>query len=82
MLSSIISDNKVMEQNRIKLETVLSSSNKATLSVAEAMLNDTSINYVIVENNSNDVGVNDIQVSAEDVVKARQILHDLEEVDF
>ncbi len=81
MLSPIISDYKAMEPKR-KLETVLSSSNKATLSVAEAMLNDTSISYVIVANNSNDGEVTDIQVSAEDVVKARQILHELEEVDF
>ena len=81
MISQIISDYKLMAHKRTNLETVLSSNNKATLAVAKTMLNDTSIEYVTVDN-SNGIGTVDIQVSSDDVMKARQILHDLEEVDF
>ena len=59
-------------------KTVLASRNTSIISVAESLLNDAGIIYSISKN-----GVTEIQVTGdENILNARKILIDLEELDF
>lgn len=61
-----------------KSVTVFSSGNSNVISVAETLLKDAGIEYTIHSN-----GMTEIKVSGEDeIFKARNILVDLEELDF
>ncbi len=61
-----------------KPKTVFVSGNNSILSVAESLLKDAGITYLLYQN-----GVTEIQVKGdEDIMKARKILVDLEELDF
>lgn len=67
-----------MTKRNNKPVTVFSSGNGNVISVAEALLKDAGINYSIQSN-----GLTEIKVSGDsDVIKARKILVDLEELDF
>ena len=67
-----------MNKNNQKHVTVFSSGNSNVISVAEALLKDANIEYSIHSN-----GLTEIKVSGEsEVIKARKILVDLEELDF
>lgn len=67
-----------MTKNNNKPVTVFSSGNSNIISVAEALLNDAGIEYSIHSN-----GNTEIKVTGDDVIiKARNILVDLEELDF
>ncbi|MCX7877312.1 MAG: DUF2007 domain-containing protein [Ignavibacteria bacterium] len=58
--------------------SVFSSSNSAIISVAKSLLNESGIKFTVSGN-----GVTEIFVTGdEDVIKARKILMDLEELDF
>ena len=64
------------KQNRSQI--VLASGNTSIISVAESLLNDAGIEYSV-----NLKGITEIQVSGEEnILKARKILVDLEELDF
>lgn len=59
-------------------KTVLASRNNSIISVAESLLKDAGINYSINKN-----GLTEIQVTGdENILNARKILIDLEELDF
>lgn len=61
-----------------KPKTVFVSGNNSIISVAESLLKEAGINYLLYQN-----GVTEIQVKGdEEVIKARKILVDLEELDF
>lgn len=61
-----------------KPTVVFVSTNSSIISVAESLLKDAGIDYVLNEN-----GLKEIQVSGEEnAIKARKILLDLEELDF
>lgn len=61
-----------------KPKTVFVSGNNSIISVAESLLKDAGITYLVSKN-----GVTEIQVKGdEDIIKARKILVDLEELDF
>ncbi|MCI0448557.1 MAG: hypothetical protein L0Y79_02080 [Chlorobi bacterium] len=61
-----------------KPKTVFASSNNSIISVAKSLLSDAGIVYEL-----NNDGMVQIQVSGdEDVIRARKILLDLEELDF
>lgn len=61
-----------------KAVSVFSSSNSAIISVAKSLLNESGISYTVSGN-----GVVEIFVTGdENVIKARKILMDLEELDF
>ena len=64
--------------NSKKFQTALSSTNSAFLSVAKSILDEAGIIYSVLSNG----GATEIQVSGEDVFKARNLLHELEELDF
>lgn len=70
-----------VEYNMAKMnqpKTVLASRNNSIISVAESLLNDAGITYSISKN-----GVTEIQVTGdENILNARKILIDLEELDF
>jgi hypothetical protein len=67
-----------MSNNKNKLQTALSSTNNAVLTVAKSMLDEAGIIYSM---NSNGRGT-EIQVNNDDLFKARKLLHELEELDF
>jgi hypothetical protein len=68
---------KYMGKNN-KPTVVFVSTNSSIISVAESLLKDAGIDYVLNEN-----GLKEIQVSGEEnAIKARKILLDLEELDF
>ncbi len=59
-------------------KTVLASRNTSIISVAESLLNDAGIAYSICKN-----GITEVQVTGdENIMNARKILIDLEELDF
>lgn len=61
-----------------KPKTVFVSGNTSVLSVAESLLKEAGINYLIFQS-----GLTEIQVKGdENAIKARKILVDLEELDF
>lgn len=67
-----------MAKGNNKFITVFSSANSNVISVAEALLKDAGIMYSIHSD-----GLTEIKVECEDdVIKARKILIDLEELDF
>ena len=67
-----------MSKNSNKPIVVFTSGNSNIISVAEALLNDAGIDYKLQSN-----GLTEIVVSGdENVIKARKILLDLEELDF
>lgn len=67
-----------MTKKNQKPVTVFSSGNSNVISVAEALLKDAGIEYTIHSN-----GMTEIKVAGDDVIiKARNILVDLEELDF
>lgn len=64
------------KQNRSQI--VLASGNMSIISVAESLLSDAGIEYSVNLN-----GITEIQVCGEEnILKARKILVDLEELDF
>jgi Putative prokaryotic signal transducing protein len=67
-----------MNNSKNKFQTALSSTNSAFLSVAKSILDEAGINYSVLNNGS----ATEIQVSGDDVFKARNLLHELEELDF
>ena len=59
-------------------KTVFASDNSSIISVAESLLQDAGINYAVSNN-----GLTEIEVTGEEnILKARNILFDLEELDF
>ena len=67
-----------MTKKNQKPVTVFSSGNSNVISVAEALLKDANIEYTILSN-----GLTEIKVSGDaEVINARKILVDLEELDF
>jgi hypothetical protein len=61
-----------------KPKTVLASRNTSIISVAESLLNDAGIEYSICSN-----GLTEVQVAGdENIMNARKLLIDLEELDF
>lgn len=67
-----------MTNSKNKLQTALSSTNNAVLSVAKSILDEAGITYDITTNGNG----TEIQVSGDDLFKARNLLHELEELDF
>jgi len=62
----------------IKPITVFSSGNNSVISVAESLLKDAGIEYLLFNN-----ALTEVQVAGDDnIMKARNILADLEELDF
>ncbi len=80
--------------NKNKPVTVLSSINKGIITVAQSLLSEAGINYIVTGNGIKDndsslnsteesSGLTKIQVAGDDnVMAARRILMDLEELDF
>jgi len=67
-----------MTKKNQKHVTVFSSGNSNVISVAEALLKDANIEYIILSN-----GLTEIKVSGDtEVINARKVLLDLEELDF
>ncbi len=69
---------KYMTSSKNKMQTALSSSNNAVLTVAKSILEEAGINFTLVSNGSG----SEIQVANDDLFKARKLLHELEELDF
>lgn len=69
---------KYMPNSKNKMQTALASSNNAVLTVAKSILDEAGINYSLVSNGNG----SEIQVSGDDMFKARNLLHELEELDF
>ncbi len=62
----------------VKATTVFSSGNNSVISVAESLLKDAGIEYLLFNN-----ALTEVKVSGDDnIMKARNILADLEELDF
>ena len=67
-----------MTNSKNKLQTAMATSNNAVLTVAKSILNESGIIFVITANGNG----TEIQVSGDDLFKARNLLHELEELDF
>ena len=67
-----------MSNLRNKMQTALSSTNNAVLTVAKSMLDEAGIIYSVLSNGKG----TEIQVNNDDLFKARNLLHELEELDF
>ncbi len=67
-----------MTNSKNKFQAALSSSNKAVLTVAKSILEEAGINFTLSSSN----GASEIMVLADDLFKARNLLHELEELDF
>ena len=67
-----------MPNPKNKLETAMSSTNRAVITVAKSILDEANIEYVIQAND----GITEIQVHGNDSFTARKLLHELEELDF
>ena len=67
-----------MTNSKNKFQAALSSTNKQVLSVAKSILEEAGINFTLSSNN----GASEIMVTADDLFKARNLLHELEELDF
>jgi len=77
-MSENLSGSTEMSKRNNNLVTVFSSGNINVISVAESLLKDAGIEYTIHSN-----GLTEIKVSGEEkIIKARNILVDLEELDF
>ena|GEM_PF-4663697 len=67
-----------MTNSKNKFKAAMSSTNKAVLSVAKSILDEAGINFTLANTN----GYSDIMVLEDDLFKARNLLHELEELDF
>ena len=67
-----------MTNSKNKLQTALLSTNNAVITVAKSILDEAGITYNIFSNGNG----TELQVSNEDLFKARNLLHELEELDF
>lgn len=67
-----------MTNQKNKLQTALASTNNAVLTVAKSILEEAGITYSIFINGNG----TEIQVSGDDLFKSRNLLHELEELDF
>lgn len=67
-----------MSNLKNKMQTALSSTNTAVLTVAKSILDEAGIAYSVLTNGKG----TEIQVTGEDMFKARKLLHELEELDF
>jgi hypothetical protein len=67
-----------MTNPKNKLQTALLSTNNAVLTVAKSILDEAGITYTVFTNGEG----TEIQVSGDDLFKARKLLHELEELDF
>jgi hypothetical protein len=66
-----------MSKNKIP-KTVFASDNSSIISVAESLLTDAGIKYAISNNGLTEIEV----IGEENILKARNMLLDLEELDF
>lgn len=67
-----------MINHKNKFQAALSSTNKGVLTVAKSILEEAGINFTLSNNN----GSSEILVLEGDLFKARNLLHELEELDF
>jgi len=78
MLSRNSPEYPYMPNPKNKMETAMSSTNKAVISVAKSILDEAHIEFVIQAND----GITNILVHGNDSFQARRLLHELEELDF
>lgn len=67
-----------MTNPKNKMQAALVSTNNAVLTVAKSILDEAGITYSVFTNGDG----TEIQVSGDDLFKARKLLHELEELDF